>query len=614
MGLRPVAARWFQVLANRHDLSRLAEALAHTGVVQIEAEEDAGPLPPSDELASLLVEFGVLSKRYQPHWPPSSITPIGSSGPPAAVMGEALGRVRSWAAAAQTVIDAREAAEQQSADLALLAELLTNAGPDFVDLGALRTRNGALETRLHVLPGQAAEDLARHGSLSLTRRVQGPLHTFVLVMGPTASHATVEQALASAKARPLEIPDWLEGRPTDALQILNRKQQELDRTLQHTAQELAALDHTHGLSAALGDLNRLRWFSQAVPQIPQTRNFAVITGWTSDPTGAALQKAIKATGLHALLTSPPPPPSCQPPVVLHNRSWIKPFELFALLLGTPGHQEADPSPALSIVAPLLFGFMFGDVGQGAVLIVVGLLLQKRMPAMRMLIAGGAMAMVFGALFGSVFALENVMQPLWLHPLQDPLPVLGVAVAGGAGVLLLGLGLDALAAHWRGATLRWLATDAAVVAIYAGLLAMLLDVRWGWAALAGTAWHIAGSYLVAHEKRFAKAGAAAAHLVERMLQLVVNTVSFARVGAFALAHAGLCAAVEGLAGAVQSRTAAVIILVAGNAFCLVLEGLVVGIQTTRLVLFEFFVRFLQGKGRAFRPLLPPTSMSPRSTQT
>ena len=46
----------------------------------------------------------------------------------------------------------------------------------------------------------------------------------------------------------------------------------------------------------------------------------------------------------------------------------------------------------------------------------------------------------------------------------------------------------------------------------------------------------------------------------------------------------------------------------------LEGLVVGIQTTRLILFEFFIRFLSAGGRPFEPLLPPSPPSeplPRS---
>jgi V/A-type H+-transporting ATPase subunit I len=103
------------------------------------------------------------------------------------------------------------------------------------------------------------------------------------------------------------------------------------------------------------------------------------------------------------------------------------------------------------------------------------------------------------------------------------------------------------------------------------------------------------------QRLAALGQAAGELVETTLQLAVNTVSFVRVGAFALAHCGLSVAIVGLADAAQSRFSQMLILVLGNAFVLALEALVVGIQTTRLVLFEFFIRFLRGTGRAFRPL-------------
>jgi V/A-type H+-transporting ATPase subunit I len=61
------------------------------------------------------------------------------------------------------------------------------------------------------------------------------------------------------------------------------------------------------------------------------------------------------------------------------------------------------------------------------------------------------------------------------------------------------------------------------------------------------------------------------------------------------------AIVGLASAVSSRVLAFFVLLVGNVFVIVLEGLVAGIQTTRLVLFEFFVRFLRGAGREFRPL-------------
>jgi V/A-type H+-transporting ATPase subunit I len=80
-----------------------------------------------------------------------------------------------------------------------------------------------------------------------------------------------------------------------------------------------------------------------------------------------------------------------------------------------------------------------------------------------------------------------------------------------------------------------------------------------------------------------------------------------VGAFALAHAGLSSAVSALMGEAESLLLRGIILVLGNVLIVVLEVMVVSIQTTRLVLFEFFARFLTGAGRPFRPLAPPPTL-------
>ena len=119
-------------------------------------------------------------------------------------------------------------------------------------------------------------------------------------------------------------------------------------------------------------------------------------------------------------------------------------------------------------------------------------------------------------------------------------------------------------------------------------------------LMGVLWYIGGTAFAARNP--AAAARAAGELLETVLQLLVNTISFARVGAFALAHAGLAAAVVALAEAAGSGYYAALAL--GNLLILLLEGLVVGIQTARLVLFEFFIRFLKAEGRPFRPLPEP----------
>jgi V/A-type H+-transporting ATPase subunit I len=309
----------------------------------------------------------------------------------------------------------------------------------------------------------------------------------------------------------------------------------------------------------------------------------------------------------------PAPENSVPPSVLNNPAWARPFEVFGRLMGVPGTREADPSMLLAFVAPLMFGYMFGDVVQGAIVALLGFLLRNRMPALRLLVPGGVMAIVFGFAFGSVFAREDLITPLWLHPLGDPLTVLGTALAFGVVVILLGLLLNALQFHWRGELVHWVATDAGLLLAYLGVVGTVLDARLLWALPLGIAWILLGSMAMAPADRLGALGQAAGETVERMLQLGVNTVSFVRVGAFALAHAGLSTAVVGIADA--SGGAYWPVLIIGNAAIIALEGLVVGIQTTRLILFEFFIRFLAARGRPFEPLTPPSSIPtplPRST--
>jgi len=258
---------------------------------------------------------------------------------------------------------------------------------------------------------------------------------------------------------------------------------------------------------------------------------------------------------------------------------------------------------LALVAPLMFGFMFGDVVQGLVVAVGGFLLRDRLPALRMLVPGGVFAIAFGFAFGSVFAREDLIAPLWLHPLGEPLTVLGTALGFGVVVILVGLLLNALQYFWRGELARWFATEAGVLFAYLGTVGAIFDARLLWGLPLGIAWALAGSALTAHGDRVGALGHAAGEMIERLLQLGVNTVSFVRVGAFALAHAGLSTAVVGIAEAAGAAYWPVLVI--GNAAIIALEGLVVGIQTTRLILFEFFIRFLAAQGRRFEPLTPPS---------
>ena len=65
------------------------------------------------------------------------------------------------------------------------------------------------------------------------------------------------------------------------------------------------------------------------------------------------------------------------------------------MMGVPAANDADPSLLVAILAPLMFGYMFGDVGQGLVLVAVGLYLRRRWPLATLIVAGGAAALAGG---------------------------------------------------------------------------------------------------------------------------------------------------------------------------------------------------------------------------
>ena len=94
------------------------------------------------------------------------------------------------------------------------------------------------------------------------------------------------------------------------------------------------------------------------------------------------------------------------------------------------------------------------------------------------------------------------------------------------------------------------------------------------------------------------------LAQTTFEMLLNTVSFARVGAFALAHAALQSTVIILADSIPIAPLALLAVVLGNLIVVILETVVVSIQATRLVLFEFFIRFFAGEGRALKPATPP----------
>lgn len=610
MGMRPQAARWFELLTPRDQLAKALDCLAFTGSVELQVHSQPDQALEIPGLATTLDEYGELARHYATWWPAPEVPPLEDATDPAEAMTEALGRLRAWSEAAEPLVREAEKLDLEIAELTRLHEALSAPGMELPNLGRLAAAGPVLGARLYQLPPGAA--LRSVPPSVIVHWIRADETVYVLAIGPLAQAEALDRQMAALKARRLSLPDWLPDDPAAARDSVRQRIDACRNRRGDVDAELESLSERHGLARALGDIALMEWFAGQAPSLPVTEHFAWVTGWTSDAEGLAIEEAMARGNVKHLLRFTEPPPGLESPTVLKNPGWIRPFEMFARLIGMPAATEADPSRLVAVIAPLLFGYMFGDVGQGAVLLIAGLALRRRFPVMGLLVSGGLMAIAFGFAFGSVFAREGIIPALWLHPLSHPLPVLGVTLAFGVLIILLGLSLDALQSFWRRRGGRWLATRGGLAAAYVGLVGAFAHPGMLWLMVVGMIWFVAGSALTSpHHLR--ELPAALGELIESLLQMAVNTVSFVRVGAFALAHAGLSAAVVGIADGVPGW-AALIIMVLGNLLIIALEGLVVGIQTTRLVLFEFFIRFLTAQGRQLRPLARPgpASHPPRRT--
>ncbi len=611
-GLRPYAARWFELLVPREVLTDTLQQLAKTRSVELEAHSTTSAPLDLPDLHSGLQEYSRLATKYGHYWPQPHASGREVPQDPEIVLEQALATLQLWEKSAEPLIVQLQKRAHEKSDLELIADFL-GAAVQLPALDAFASAGPTLAATLFLVPETAA--LAHAPPSVLMQRVNTDTRNYLLAVGPIEQIAELRRSMEALRAREIALPHWLPAKRPETSSAVKARIGACHEESAQLLGELQQINDSTGLAAALRDIELLEWLVRNVPSLPLTEHFAWITGWTSDPDASTLEARLDSAGIPHLLRLPDEIPDVAVPTVLRNPVWIRPFELFARMLGTPSAAEVDPSRIVAFAAPLMFGFMFGDIGQGLVLLLAGLALRKRVPTLGLLVPGGVMSIVFGFVFGSVFSREDIVPALWLHPLDHPVPILVVTLIFGAALLTLGLLFDALQYWWRGMAPKWLGSRAGLLVCYIGLVAAPFAPAALWAMLAGAIWFIAGGALTANRHRLAALGTHAAELLESLMQLLVNTISFVRVGAFALAHAGLAAAVVGVAEA-AGGIGYLLLMVIGNAIVIALEGLVVGIQTTRLVLFEFFVRFLRGEGRLFRPLPPPPNSSdsaiPRKT--
>jgi len=621
---RPVRSEWVEILIERSAADGVLNRLAEGGVIELQRELSTSIPFEVESNESVRAQLAAERSSYAGYRhvlpaPDREQLPPEAANLPAAQAVAAIGTaLAEWKKKIDPAAARLRVLDTENEELELLDACLVALPAAAVDLSYFRSRGEAFGRYTPWLAmGEALDPefvaALPHSVLLETFPVPGKDQRVVLVgVTETDELEELERRMHAQRVRFARVPEWVRGDAQAARRLIAQRRTEIARERETLNTALAAANRAHNVAGYLWLAERHRWLLETLDYSWSGRHFVLLTGWVPVNMLERLEEQLRASGAPHLVHVDTEGDHGEGPVVLYNPRWMRRFELFVRAFGLPSANEVDPSPLLALTMPLMFGYMFGDVGQGVVLLLAGLLLRERFPIMGLFVPAGVSAIVFGFLFGSVFCFEHVIPPLWINPMEDPIQILAVPLLFGAAFMLTGLLLASVQAHWAGHGRQWWQFELPVIVIYLGILLLLPAPAAGRALLAlGLAW-----LMVAAGARGARRSgvkgllvdplAVFGPLIEDLFQLLINTLSFVRVGAFALAHVGLSAAVVALSEIPESLAARGAILVFGNVLVVGLEGLVVSIQTTRLVLFEFFRRFLQAGGRPFRPLVPPPS--------
>ncbi len=324
-----------------------------------------------------------------------------------------------------------------------------------------------------------------------------------------------------------------------------------------------------------------------------------------------------------------------PPTKLKNGWFARPFAMFVEMYGLPNYEDIDPTPFVAFTYTLLFGMMFGDVGQGLILILVGYLAAK-LKGMKLGEIGiriGISSTLFGFVYGSVFGDEHLLDPLYqslFHLEEKPIEVMGgdfimplliCAIAIGAVLILCSIAINMYIQckhkNWGELLLSQNGVCGTVfyLALVGGAAAQV-----GFGIPVFSRMYVICLILIPLVLIFLKEpieqrmegkkmfpdgfGAFATQsffeLFEVCLSFITNTISYLRVGGFVLSHAGMMLVVTLLMD-MTSGAGSIVVAIFGNLFVMCLEGMIVGIQVLRLEFYEMFSRYFSGDGIAFQSL-------------
>jgi V/A-type H+-transporting ATPase subunit I len=459
---------------------------------------------------------------------------------------------------------------------------------------------------------------------------------------------------------PLEVPKDFMGVPDDVLASLDRQADEAARAVELIAEEKREYARARG-----SELLRLIEAFSLDSQVRSVRDTLEgtqlvyrVMGWVAESDTPSLMRELEelTEGRVAVRSyAPEEVPSIRDgtekvPVKFRHGPVVKSFERMIFSYGAPLYGTVDPTPIVAFFFTLLFGIMFGDLGQGGVFLLLGIaLLSGKVSFLSrwrhfgpLFVTIGLASMAMGLLTGEVFANGELLKPvsraitarfgterdriLELMPQRGAMTKLiyffGFTLVIGFIVNSLGLFINIVNQFSLRKPARAIFSKTGLCgafffwyAVFASVRIAVTHGRVAWYDVVCVAIpltllffsepitrYIEGERPVLENGVFAAAIGGIVELLETVSTVVSNSVSFLRVGAFALSHAVLSYIVFTMTDLVGGSLSAGGVLVGlfGNAIIIFLEGLIVAIQVVRLQYYEFFSKFFTETGKEFTP--------------
>ncbi|MDR2822463.1 MAG: hypothetical protein LBV58_02795 [Acholeplasmatales bacterium] len=448
------------------------------------------------------------------------------------------------------------------------------------------------------------------------------------------------------------IPSFVHGTPKDALLLLEDEIKSLETSIDDYTKEINDISSTsiNKLGVIKGELLYLNRLYESKKYVVGMGDRFNINLFTEEENVSGIIASFKdLVDVEVNVNEGDSDKRIVPPSKIKGDFFSRPFKMFTEMYGVPGYNDIDPTLFVAITYTLLFGIMFGDLGQGLVLVILSLLLIffKNSNLGKIGLRLGISSVIFGAIFGSFFGNEELLGELYqkigifkegvfpfqaMHSSDNTMITLLFAVGIGIVLILSSMIFNICTLIKKKKYVEMLCSHNGIsgfifyACVIIGAAPMVLNM------MLPSIFHITFNFfnivvlifgilvpilliflkeplerIVLHEKPFFEGGvvgfiiSGVFEMVEVLLGYLSNTMSFLRVGGFVLSHAGMMLVVMTLNSMMNGVVGNILVLVIGNLFVMGLEGLVVCIQGLRLEFYEMFSRYYEGDGVAFSAL-------------